>query len=60
MAIFFMNYNGNFINSNEYKYASRLYYVSYSIRKTGLLYYLVDKKKFCNIKEKSRTSLIQL
>ena len=58
-AIFFINYNGNFINSNEYKYPPRLYYLSYSIGMTGLLFYLVDKKNFCNIKEKSSTPLIQ-
>lgn len=50
---------GQFIITNEYKYPPRLYYLSYAIGVSLLIYYLIDKVNILNIKERCNIEIIK-
>lgn len=49
---------GEFVKISDYKYPPRMYYLSYGIGISLILYYLFERKNLFNIKEKLNNKLI--
>lgn len=58
LATYFSMSQGHFVITNNYKYPPRLYYLSYAIGISLLLYYLIDRKNIFNIKKRLNNSII--
>lgn len=55
---FFYITKNQFTKISDYKYPPRVYYLSYGIGISLLLYYLVDRKNILNVKERLNNKLI--
>lgn len=50
--------NNKIVPTQQYKYPPRLYYLSYAIGISMLLYYLIDRKNIINVKQKLNNKVI--
>ena len=58
LFIYFFITENQFVMTSKYKYPPRLYYLSYSIGISLLLYYIIGRKNIFNIKERFNNPII--
>lgn len=58
LAVILFITEGHFVLTNVYKYPPQLYYLSFAIGISILLYYFIDRKNIFNVKEKLNKSYI--